>query len=472
MAGRHGYAGKSLRFSLAVLLVGGFAGGLALQGAEPGTAADLPAPSSVPTPNPAATPSASPTASASPSPSASPSASATNTPSPTPTASPTETQPPAVEKVAVEAAAPLSVRLSEDRAFVGKPFEAELQVTGGTGPYTATATDIPAGLVFDPVTLSFSGTPTELYSPSLTVTVSDSSDPRQTLTEQIYIDIKSYYPPSVYVSDGELLPGMGTFDDGVVGWYYQEFLDYYGLDRANTSISIVSGQLPPGLELRESSVSGVPTTPGTYGFTLHIQDRFGFSDKTSRIIVHALGMQTTGFDVPPAVLGEPYAARIAQATGGVAPYVYGYSTRRYFAGGLSSSDPSPEGLTVDANGFLTGIPTRVGSFRIAVWVRDADQLTQRIFWTTVTVLETRPPVVEQPPAVSPPAAVEAPAAPAPPAAVTPAGAVASTSGAELAVTGLQSGSLKTTLGAAVGLLVVGAALIVLNSLRRRRSSPV
>lgn len=460
MAGRRSYVGKSLKFLLAVLLLGAFAGGLALQSATPGTAADLPVPGSAPTVSPAATASASPAAGP------------INMPSPTPTASPAETQPHAVEKVAVEAIAPLSVRLSEDRAFVGKPFEAELQVTGGTAPYTAAATDIPAGLVFDPATLSFSGTPTELYSPSLSVTVSDSSDPRQTLTEQIYIDIKSYYPPSVYVSDGELLPGMGTFDDGVVGWYYEEFLDYYGLDRAHSRISVVSGQLPPGLELRESSVAGVPTTPGTYGFTLHVQDRFGSSDRTSSIIVHALGMQTTGFDVPPAVLGEPYSARIAQATGGVAPYVYGYSTRRYFAGGLSSSDPWPEGLTVDANGFLTGIPTRVGSFRIAVWVRDADQLTQRIFWTTVTVLETRPPVVEQPPAEIPPAVVEAPAAPAPPAAVAPAGAVAATSGAELAETGLQSGSLNTTLWAAMGLLVVGAALTALNSTRRRRSSPV
>nr|WP_306422627.1 putative Ig domain-containing protein [Paenarthrobacter aurescens] len=361
----------------------------------------------------------------------------------------------------------MSVKISEDLAFIGKPFEAQLQVIGGTAPYTVVASDVPAGLVFDPATLSFTGTPTGLYSPSPSVTVSDSSDPRQTLTEQIYINIKTYYPPNVHVSDDESYPGLGSFDDGVVGRNYDEVLGFYRSDPEHTKFSVVSGQLPPGLELRESSVSGVPTTPGTYGFTFRVQDRFGYTDKTFSIIVHALGMQTTGFQVPSAVLGEPYSAKIAEASGGVAPYVFGYSTRRHFAGGLSSSDPWPEGLEVDANGFLTGIPTRVGSFSIAVWVRDSDQLKQRIFWTTVTVLATRPPAENPPPAS---------AVPAPPAAVTPAGAVVPASGAELtsaelAATGLESERLHTILWAAAALLAAGAALMVFNSLRRRRGSP-
>ncbi|WP_369746137.1 putative Ig domain-containing protein [Paenarthrobacter sp. AMU7] len=464
-----------------LLLVGAVVSAMALQFAPPGTAdaepsasSSEPAATASPTATGRATPSptASPTASPTPTATASPSAPDASPATPSPTVSPAEAQAPAVEKAVIEATAPLSVKISEDLAFVGKPFEAQLQVVGGTAPYTVVATDVPAGLVFDSATLSFTGTPTELYSPSPSVTVSDSSDPQQTLTEQINIEVKSYYPPSVYVSDAELLPGMGTFDDGVVGWHYDEFLQYSGVDREHARISLVSGQLPPGLELREASVSGVPTTAGTYGFILRVQDRFGSSDRTSSIIVHALGMQTTGFDVPPAVLGEPYSAKIAEATGGVAPYVFGYSTRRHFAGGLSSSDPGPEGLEVDANGFLTGIPTRVGSFSIAVWVRDSDQLKQRIFWTTVTVLATRPPAENPPP----------PAVPAPPAAVTPAGAVVPASGAELtsadltgvelAATGLESGRLNATLWAAVGLLAAGAALTAINSLRRRRSSPV
>ncbi|MDR6986120.1 hypothetical protein J2Y66_000583 [Paenarthrobacter nitroguajacolicus] len=471
--GERRLSGKAAR----LLLVGALASALALQFAPPGIAdtepsasSSEPAATATQTPTVSATPSstASPTASPTPTASASPSATDASLATPSPTVSPAEAQAAAVEKVVIEATTPLSVKISEDLAFVGKPFQAQLQVVGGTAPYTVVASDVPAGLLFDPATLSFTGTPTGLYSPSPSVTVSDSSDPQLTLTEQININIKSYYPPTVHVSDDESYPGMASFDDGVVGRNYDEVLGFYRSDPEHTRISVVSGHLPPGLELRESSVSGVPTTPGTYGFTFRVQDRFGYTDKTYSIIVHAVGMQTTGFQVPAAVLGEPYSAKIAEATGGVAPYVFGYSTRRHFAGGLSSSDPWPEGLEVDTNGFLAGIPTRVGSFSIAVWVRDSDQLKQRIFWTTVTVLATRPPVVEQPPAANPPAAVEAPA---PPAAVTPAGALASTSGAQLAATGLESGSLNTTLWAAAGLLAAGAALVVFNSLRRRRGSP-
>jgi hypothetical protein len=442
--------GKAAR----LLLVGAVASALALQFAPPGIA------DAEPSASPSVSASAGPTASASPS---TPDASLAT---PSPSVSPTGARATEVEKALIETT-PLSVKISENLAFVGKPFEAQLQIIGGTAPYTVVATDIPAGLVFDPATLSITGTPTGLYSPAPSVTVSDSSDPRQTLTEQINIDIKNYYPPNVHVSDDESYPGMGSFDDGVVGRNYDEGLGFYRSDPEHTKISVVSGQLPPGLELRESSVSGVPSTPGTYGFTFRVQDRFGYTDKTYSIIVHALGMQTTGFQVPAAVLGEPYSAKIAEATGGVAPYVFGYSTRRHFAGGLSSSDPGPDGLEVDANGFLTGIPTSVGSFSIAVWVRDSDQLKQRIFWTTVTVLATRPPAENPPPAAE---------APAPPAAVTPAGAVVPASSAEygsaeLAATGLESGRLHTMLWAAAGLLAAGAALVLFNSLWRRRSSP-
>ncbi|WP_207596602.1 putative Ig domain-containing protein [Arthrobacter sp. D5-1] len=169
-----------------LLLAGAVVSAMALQFAPPGTADAEPSASSS---EPAATASPTSTGSATPSPTASPTASptltATASPStpdaspatPSPTASPAEAQAPAVEKAVIEATAPLSVKISEDLAFVGKPFEAQLQVVGGTAPYTVVATDVPAGLVFDSATLSFTGTPTELYSPSPSVTVSDSSDP-------------------------------------------------------------------------------------------------------------------------------------------------------------------------------------------------------------------------------------------------------------------------------------------------------
>jgi hypothetical protein len=107
----------------------------------------------------------------------------------------------------------------------------------------------------------------------------------------------------------------------------------------------------------------------------------------------------------------------------------------------------------------------VGTFQIWVNFSDSGLYNQGIFSTVVTVLATRPPVVEQPPAVVvPPAAVDPSP---PPSSVVPAGSVASTSGAELAATGLASGSLPTRMWAVAGLLILGAALSAAGRLRFR-----
>lgn len=465
MVGVHGFAGKAVRMTLAGVLAAALTLQLAPAGVadddasppptEPGASAS-PAPTEAPptTELPAVVPM--PTATAT-------EPEATSEPKPEPSESTLPTETPRPDALA-QAEEPITVAPGNLRAFSGKSFEESLTITGGTAPYTASTTDLPEGLSFDPATLTFSGIPTSSGS-MVTVTVTDSSQPQQTVEAYVYVDVATYWEPSVYPAYGELPPGYAGFPDGVVGRQYEVPLGYTGSDRENITVGVVSGQLPPGLSLAQERVHSVPTSAGTYHFTLRVQDRYGFRDQSFSIIVHELGMETAGYPVPPAVLGEPYSAKIASATGGVAPYVFGYATRRHFAGGLSSSDPGPDGLFMDANGYLTGTPTRAGSFWIRVYVRDGDALTQDIFWTTVTVLATRPPVVEQPPAENPPAAPEAPVAAAPPGSVTPAGSLASTTGTKLAATGLPSGSLNAILWWAAGLLATGAALSAY--LRRR-----
>ncbi|MFF1830188.1 putative Ig domain-containing protein [Paenarthrobacter sp. NPDC058040] len=454
MLGERGFVGKMGRLVLAAAL----AGGLALQLASPGVAASEPAPEpTVTEPGSASTPvipSPEPTATE---------AAPESTPAP-PEAVPTEVVPlpetPHPDNAA-EAAEPITVSPTRLRAFEGISFEASVTISGGSAPYTASADNVPEGLSFDPATLSFSGTPTNSGS-LVTISVTDSSQPQQTVETYVYIDVATYWEPSVYPAYGELPPGYAGFPDGVVGRQYEVALGYTGSDLENTTVSLLSGQLPPGLNLAPERVHSVPTSAGTYNFTLRVQDRYGFRDMTFTIIVHALGMETAGYPVPQAVLGEPYSAKIASASGGVAPYVFGYATQRHFAGGLSSSDPGPDGLYIDANGYLSGIPTLAGTFRIRVYVRDGDALTQDIFWTTVTVLETRPPAVEQPPVTQPPAAGGAA-----PAAVLPAGGVQPASYGELAATGLQAGTLNALLWTAGGLLAAGS-LIAVAAHRRWR----
>lgn len=118
---------------------------------------------------------------------------------------------------------------------------------------------------------------------------------------------------------------------------------------------------------------------------------------------------------------------------------------------------------------LNGIPVRAGAFVIQVRYNDQGLGRQDIFWTTVTLLATRPPMAEQPPAAAslvsdPPPAAETP--------VIPAGEVIPHTGAQLAATGLRSETLNTVVSASIGALFLGATLVTAAGRRpRERSKP-
>jgi hypothetical protein len=459
--GERGIAGKAAR----MVLAGALASALALQFAPPGIADAEP---SVPPSEPATTASATPAASASPSASPTPAASASASPaaSATPSASPAATQPPAVEPPVTEPLAtvaavdPLAVRSYVDRGYLTKAYDAPLVISGGTAPYTVTVSNVPPGLTFDPASLRFTGIPTQEGYFRMPVTVMDSSEPAQSLAQEVAIDFYNYAAPQF-----RTVTRTEKFTDGVVGAWYSEGIGVTTSGAQEFSTSLVSGALPPGMSWGQNAASGTPTAAGTYRFTLRATDLFESTDAEFTLTVRASAPQSTGFAVPPAVLGEQYSAKIASVTGGMAPYRFWWATPRHMAGSLWWHDPGPDGLTIDANGVLQGTPTRAGTFQIWVYFSDSGLYNQGIFTTVVTVLETRPPVVEQPPAaVNPPAAVDTPVPPAP---VTPAGTLASTSGVELAATGLQSGSLHIIVWSIVGLLSLGAALTAAGRRRFR-----
>ena len=466
--------GKAAR----LLLVGAVASALALQFAPPGIADAEPSP----TGSPAATASPTPTASANPS--------ASTSPTPTPTAisgatqpalaEPGVTNPPATNPAAnpatpqqvppapavADLADPLTVRSYVDRGYLTKAYDAPLVISGGTAPYTATVSNVPPGLTFDPASLRFTGMPTQAGYFRMPVTVTDSSEPAQSLIQEVAIDFFDYAPPNF-----RTVTNSEKFTDGVVGAWYSESILVWTVGGQPYTTAVVSGALPPGMSWGRNAASGTPTAAGTYTFTVRFSDLYESIDAQFTLTVRASRPQPTGFAVPAAVLGEPYSAKIASVTGGVAPYDFWWATPRHMAGSLSWHDPGPDGLTIDDNGVLQGIPTRAGSFQIFVYFSDSGLYKQWVFSTVVTVLETRPPAENPPPAAE---------APAPPAAVTPAGAVVPASSAEygnseygsaeLAATGLESGRLRTMLWAAAAMFAAGVALVVFNSLRRRRGS--
>lgn len=200
--------GKAAR----LLLVGVVASALALQFAPPGIADAEPSASSS---EPAVTASPTPTASA-----------ISGAPQPA-VVEPVVTEPPATKPPTNPAAEtrhearaqadadlsdPLAVRSYVDRGYLTKAYDAPLVISGGTAPYTATVSDVPPGLTFDPASLRFTGMPTQEGYFRMSVTVSDSSDPAQALVQEVTVDFYDYAPPQFRTATG-----TEKFTDGVVG---------------------------------------------------------------------------------------------------------------------------------------------------------------------------------------------------------------------------------------------------------------
>lgn len=74
-------------------------------------------------------------------------------------------------------------------------------------------------------------------------------------------------------------------------------------------------------------------------------------------------------ELPPARQGEPYPARTLEASGGAAPYRF--SVVRAFTDLFDETRRLPPGLALSEDGVIGGTPTRGGSFRFTVEVRDA-----------------------------------------------------------------------------------------------------
>ena len=114
---------------------------------------------------------------------------------------------------------------------------------------------------------------------SFTFTVQVKDETRATDTETFTIQI---LPPEAPTITTEAL------SDGTVGELYCCGNLFASGGVQPYSWSVVAGVLPAGLELprRENTISGTPTTAGTFGFTVRVTDDLGaFSDKALSITI-------------------------------------------------------------------------------------------------------------------------------------------------------------------------------------------
>jgi hypothetical protein len=124
------------------------------------------------------------------------------------------------------------------------------------------------------------------------------------------------------------------------------------------SWSVVSGALPTGLALASNGVlSGTPTAPGTFTFTVRVTSGSRIDDQAFTVeVIQALAATTPRF--PPAVVGSDFNASYT-ASGGRAPYTWSIAEGTW-----------PRGLAFNG-GVISGRPRVAGSYAFSVRVTDA-----------------------------------------------------------------------------------------------------
>jgi hypothetical protein len=281
---------------------------------------------------------------------------------------------------AVVAPAALALRFTDDSFFVpkgvvGQPYTHWFKGDAGCGPalpyqFRIIGGELPPGLSLRKDGL-LSGTPTEAGTWSFWVELSDQDPP----TADWCVPAKSEREFTVVVEGGPAPPPpalpplaitTSSAPPGTVGSAYS--LSLHASGGGSQSWSIVSGQLPPGLNLNASTgaIAGVPTTPGTYTFAARVGDASRSDTKPLTIAVRAqLALQAPR--VPAAEVGAALAPIAFQASGGSG------SNSWRLEGTL------PAGLAFDAqNARIAGTPASAGTFPVKILVADSEGRTASV----------------------------------------------------------------------------------------------
>ncbi len=152
----------------------------------------------------------------------------------------------------------------------------------------------------------------------------------------------------------------GRLFTGIVGQTYTSFVTASG-GAGTLSYSVVSGSLPPGLSLSGSTISGTPTTIGQYSFTILVTDSASPIQQTGVFtmdVTTLLVITTTA--VPDATVGTPYSFQFT-SSGGIGPIQW-------------NSYTVPQGLSLSANGVMSGTPKFSGAYNMSASAIDTGSL--------------------------------------------------------------------------------------------------
>jgi hypothetical protein len=243
--------------------------------------------------------------------------------------------------------------LSLPSGQTGQAYSAMLEASGGTAPYVFDVVSgaLPAGLTLS-ATGALTGIPSGNTGAAFTVRVKDAAN---AISSVAYL---------FNVNSGGI--SLDAMTPPVVETAVPYSFSYSSRGGASPyTYAIESGNLPPGLILSSAGViTGDSGASGTYFYNLRVNDSAqgtALFNQLIRVASRQLGFTTNR--IPEVNTGVPYFAAFS-AVNGIGPYTFSLS-----------SGTLPMGITLDANGNLSGTTMALGSYPLTVQVTDSTGAT-------------------------------------------------------------------------------------------------
>jgi len=228
-------------------------------------------------------------------------------------------------------------------------YSATIAVTNGIGPVTFAVASgaLPSGLSLSTAG-ALTGTPTLSGPATFTIRATDARG------------VTADFPVSMTVFAQLQLAG-GSLSPGEVAVIYSSAVAATGGTGTGLSYGVTAGTLPAGITLATSgSLSGTPTTSGSYSVTVQASDSLGGSASgifAAQVFSHIL---LTGATLSAGEVGDAYSSTLVATLGSGAGYTY-----------VLASGSLPPGLSLASNGALTGTTTTSGSYSFNVKSTDS-----------------------------------------------------------------------------------------------------